>query len=469
MELLGKKVCVVGLGASNLPVVRFLVKEGARVTVCDQKDAEALGKRYREVADLPVRLNLGGRYLDVLMDEDYDLVFLTPGMKKHLPEIEAARARGAEIWSEMKLFFHLCPALIAGITGTSGKTTTTTLVGEMLRASGLKTLVGGNIGRPLIEKVREIPASARVVLELSSFQLQLLDRSPQVGALLNISPNHLDIHRSMEEYVQAKANIWRFQGPGDAIVLNWDRPITREMAASCRGKVFFFSYREEVSPGAFVRDGRIVVQVDRKHEGEVEICSTDEIRLPGAHNVENVMAASILALLCGAEPGAIRRVATTFRGVEHRLELVANIGGVRYYNDSIATTPDRTEAALTTFTAPVILIAGGYDKHIGFDDLARTIRTRVKTLITLGVTAPKIEKAVLDAVEVDGKERDLKIQRVDSLEEAVRLAFQGARPGDVVLLSPACASYDMFRNFEERGQQFRRLVEALKKENQSVW
>ncbi len=454
MELAGRKVAVVGLGISNRALIRFLLKKGARVTGCDRKTAGELGEAWEELSRFPLQLCLGPRYLDCLPGQE--IIFVTPGMRKDLPELLEARAKGARVESEITLFFRLCRAPIVGITGSAGKTTTTTLTGEILRVAGLEVRVGGNIGNPLIEEVEDIPAESWVVMELSSFQLQLLHRSPQVGALLNLSPNHLDIHASMKEYVEAKENIFRYQGRGDTVVLNRDNSYTRRMSEMAPSRVIFFSREERVEEGACLLGDAIAWCAEGR---EVEVCRLGDLKLMGAHNVENVLAAVAITGVCGAPPGAMREVVTTFHGVPHRLELVREVAGVKFYNDSIATTPERTIAALRSFRQPVLLIAGGYDKRLPFEELAREAVGKVKALYTLGATAPKIEAAV--EREIKNRGIQLPVNRCRDLAEAVERSARDARPGDVVLLSPACASYDMFRNFEERGRAFREMVARL--------
>ncbi|MGE5577236.1 MAG: UDP-N-acetylmuramoyl-L-alanine--D-glutamate ligase [Syntrophothermus sp.] len=474
MELAGKKVAVVGLGVSNQPLIRFLARKGARVTGCDKKTRAAFGEKaagLMELEELGVELRLGEGYLDGL--EAFEVIFLTPGMRRDLPEIAAAQRAGAVVSSEMRLFFSLCRAPIVGITGSSGKTTTTTLVYEILKAAGRRVYLGGNIGQVLIEQVEEIPPEATVVLELSSFQLQDFTQSPHIAVVTNVTPNHLDQHASMEEYIEAKRNILRFQKPGDFAVLNLDNVVTREMAGGVKGGLLPFSRLQVLEKGVFLRGDEIIYRGEQLEE---QICRASELKLLGAHNVENVMAAAGAAILAGASVPAVREVATTFRGVPHRLELVRTLNGVDFYNDSIATSPARAIAGLRSFDRPVVLIAGGYDKHLPFDEFAKEVVERVKTLVLVGVTASLIEEAVRKAsapgrhTGKDGKgdgagtadnDGRPEIQRCRTFEEAVHAASAAAGPGDVVLLSPACASYDMFPNFEKRGERFRELVNEL--------
>lgn len=455
----GRNAAVVGLGVSNMAVVRFLLRKGARVSVFDAKGAEGLGRRYEEIRDR-VEWFLGPGYLDALAQHDkpFDYVFLTPGMRKDFPQLEEVRERGACIDSEMGLVFRYCPARITGITGSAGKTTTTTLAGLVLAKTGRRVHVGGNIGRPMLEALDEIGPEDIVLLEMSSFQLQLLRQSPHVAALLNIRPNHLDIHSSFEEYVDAKRNILRFQQPGDAAVLNADDPPSAGSAHFTQATVYLFSRRGEVARGAFLDGDRLILRSGP--EGGVVAGRRGEIPLPGEHNVENVLAALCIGMIHGVPHGKAWDAVRAFHGVEHRLELVRRLNGVDYINDSIATTPDRAAAALLSFDRPVILIAGGYDKKIPFDSVAGLIAERVRVLILLGATAGKIKEAVEQASARSGLEPPEMVM-VKGLAEAVSMAHQKARPGEVVLLSPACASYDMFANYEERGRLFKSLVASL--------
>ena len=450
MDLTKKKVAVVGLGMSNRALIRYLLAKGVVPTACDRLGPKELGGTYDQLAAQGVAFRLGPGYLEDL--EGFDVVFLTPGMPKNLPQIEKAKEAGVVLSSETDLFFALCPAPIVGITGSSGKTTTTTLVGKLLAGGGGRVFVGGNIGTPLIDQVDSITNEDRVVLELSSFQLELMEQSPHVAVITNITPNHLDVHPTMEDYVHAKKNIYRWQHEGDVAIFNEDDPYTPEMIREARGQVFTFSRRRPVARGAWV-DGEEIVLTGTGLEGAV--CSVRDLALLGSHNVENVLAACLAAAALGAPLGHMAEVCRTFTGVAHRLELVGEVCGVKYYNDSIATTPARAIAGLNAFTSPIVLIAGGSDKNLPFDELADHIISKVRHLVLVGLTAEKIERAVRQ------KKKDFPILRAKEFSQAVRLAAEVARPGDVVLLSPACASYDMFRNFEERGDLFRRLVKEL--------
>ncbi len=458
MPYAGKKVAVVGLGVNNTPLVRFLVGQGAEVTVLDRKTPAELQEYLNQLAGLPVVYHLGPDYLDYLQGQE--LVFLSPGVPQNLPALQKAKAEGTVFSSEMKLFFSVKNSPVIGITGTSGKTTTTALTGAMLR--GVKPLqVGGNIGRPPLSFLPELTPETWVVLELSSFQLQNLGYSPEIAVMLNLTPNHLDVHSSWEEYVEAKTEIIRHQSPGNIAVFNWDNAVTRQLAEKAKGKVYYFSRRIEPVRGAFVRNGSFYLKLT-PHTEEY-LCRCSESRLPGTHNEENILAAALAARLAGVPPAAIVTAIREFEGVEHRLEFVRELEGVAYYNDSIATTPEQAIAGMLALPAPLLLIAGGYDKKLSFVEFARVAVRRCRVVILLGQTAG----AIREALEKAGEEAGLlpEIYRVDNLEEAVVLARRKAVKGETVLLSPACASYDMFRNFEERGRLFKRLVLGFKAQN----
>lgn len=461
MDWRNRTVAVVGLGVSNRAVARWLSRRGARLVGFDQKTAPELGAAHDELQSLGVELVLGPDYLQRLEAGEWDAVVLTPGMRKDLPVLERLKRRGVPFYSEIGLVFSLCRGRIVGVTGSSGKTTTTTLIGEMLKAGPRPVYVGGNIGRPLLEVVEEIPPDAWVVLELSSFQLEMLDKSPHVAVVTNVTPNHLDAHGTMEAYVAAKERIFRFQRADDLAVFNLDNPATAAMSREAPGRTLLFSRRQPVPAGAWLDGDRLVVGGIPGGPSEPTIlCRTSDVQLLGEHNLENILAAAAVASACGIDPAAVRAVATTFRGVPHRLEFVAEWNGVRYYNDSIATSPARAAAGIRAMRAPIVLIAGGYDKQLPFDELAAAAVGRVRVLILIGVTARKIEAAVVSyARETNGPLPE--IVHVDSLEAAVAEAARRARPGDVVLLSPACASYDMFPNFEVRGRRFVELVCSL--------
>jgi UDP-N-acetylmuramoylalanine--D-glutamate ligase len=434
----------------------FLAERGVEVTVSDLKNEEELRDSIEKLEGLPIRYVLGAHPSEIL--DGADTLFVSPGVPLEAPIIVEANRRGIPISSETKLFTALCPAPIVGITGSSGKTTTVSLVGQMLKVSGFRTWVGGNIGRPLIGHLEEIEPTDKVVMELSSFQLEIMEWSPSIAAILNITPNHLDRHPSMEAYTEAKLNIVRFQRAGDVAVLG-DGLVSdvQSRMPNLKSRILRFSLSEEVEEGAFLRGSRIVL---RLRGAEQRICSADEIRLLGRHNLENVLAACAIAGAAGASRQAMAEVATTFEGVEHRLELVRELDAVRYYNDSIATSPERTVAALRSFDQPVVLLAGGRDKHLPWDEMARLTLQKVRCLILFGEAAPIIEKAVQEA-RGGMPEARCQVIRCTTLEEAVGVAAGEAQAGDVVLLAPGGTSFDAFSDFAERGDRFRELVEAL--------
>ena len=455
--LQGKTAAVVGIGLrSGVPLIRFLLQQGCRVVACDRKERQQLPDVMEALAGLPIEFQLGDGYLQGL--ERCQFIFRTPGMRPDLPELTNAVRAGAKLTSEIELVFALAEAPINGITGSDGKTTTTTLVSEMLRADGREVYLGGNIGHSLIEEVLDIPASAEIVLELSSFQLMGMQTSPQAAIVTNLSPNHLDYHLSLDEYVAAKEQIFLHQRAEDLAVFNLDNETTRLQAQRAPGRVLCFSRRQPVERGAFLRDHQIVLRVG---DADEILCSIEEVRLPGWHNVENLLAAAALARARGASLAALRHVATTFSGVEHRLELVRELAGVRYYNDSIASSPSRTIAGIQSFRDPLVLILGGYDKQIPFEPLAEAVVGRVDAVALIGQTAAKIESAI----RTEQERRQIAgpvMQRCDSLETALDWCRAQARPGSAVLLSPACASFDMFQDFEARGNEFKKLVAALR-------
>ena len=446
-----KTVAVVGIGVSNEPLIRLLLQEGVAVTACDKRTREQLGKLAGELEARGARLQLGPDYLEGL---DQDIIFRTPGLRPDVPELEAARAKGSTITSEMEVFFEVCPCPIIAVTGSDGKTTTTTIIAQLLRAAGHTVHVGGNIGHPLLAEADTIRPTDWAVLELSSFQLMTMTHSPHIAVVTNLAPNHLDVHKSMEEYVWAKENIFRHQQPGDIVIFNLDNAITRQQALRAPGRALYFSRQAEPENGVFLRGDAVI---SRRDGHERQIMTTEDIRLPGVHNVENYMAA--IAAVEGLVPDeTIRAFARTFNGVEHRIELVRTYHGVRFYNDSIASSPSRTIAGLRSFKEKVILIAGGYDKHIPFDVLGPEVVEHVKLLVLCGATAGKIRAAVEQAPGY--RPGHPEILDVTPFQRAVETARDRAVPGDVVTLSPACAAFDQFRNFMERGKTFKAIVNS---------
>ncbi len=491
-DLRDRRAVVIGLAREGEALTRFLISHGCQVVATDLRPSEAFGERLNTLVDAGVQLVLGGHPFSLL--DKAEIVFVSPGVPFDAPLLNEARKRGLPLSTESRLFCELCTAPIVGITGSSGKTTTTALIGEMLRVDGHRTWVGGNIGRPLIEEVEQIRATDYVVMELSSFQLEyyhpstnahvydvdpawmslLCGWSPHIGVILNVTPNHLDRHPSMEAYVHAKRAVVAYRKPESVAVLNYDNPITRMIGEELFGDVRWFSQRAQVASGACLTETEygfeIVVQRNPSvHSYRVEsypVCRVSDIRLRGEHNVANVLAACAVADALGISVEAMRQVCTTFSGVSHRLEWVANIGGVQYYNDSIATTPERLMAALQSFREPIVLLAGGRDKHLPWSEAARLILERTRHVILFGEAAALIHEELLKAKATISPNFSgcwPVVHRAKSFDEVVELAASVARSGDVVLLSPGCASFDAFTDFAERGLRFRELVERLQR------
>ena len=445
----GKKVAVIGIGVSNTPLIEKLLDNGISVLACDRRERDAFNGLIERLESRGMEASLGDSYLDRLTGAD--VIFRTPGMRPDLPQISEALNRGAVLTSEMEAFLSICPCRILAVTGSDGKTTTTTIIAGLLEAAGYRTFVGGNIGHPLLCDVDEMRPDDMVVLELSSFQLMTMKQSPGVAVITNLAPNHLDVHKNMDEYIDAKMNIFAYQDACDRVILNADNEITLSLAEKARGEVTLFSRKRVLDFGVWLKGDTVI------HNGRPVIDRSD-ILIPGVHNLENYMAA--IAAVDGMVPDEIiRDFARSFGGVAHRIELVRELNGVRYYNDSIASSPSRTIAGLRSFRQKVILIAGGYDKQIPYDVLGPEIIRGVKDLILVGATAPKIRTAVLDAAA--HSEVCPTITEVKSLEEATAYAHSIAKAGDVVLLSPASASFDQFKNFEERGNAFKTFVHSL--------
>ena len=452
-ELRGKSVAVIGMGVSNTPLIRMMLRAGLKVTVCDKSPRERVEEIAGELESLGARLQLGENYLNKL--SRFDVIFRTPGLSPNTPQLKEAVEKGSALTSEMELFFQLCPCKIIGVTGSDGKTTTTTLISEFLKEAGYNVYLGGNIGKPLLPDVSGMSAEDVAVVELSSFQLMSMLQSPNVAVFTNLSPNHLDYHHTMEEYTAAKLNIFSHQGEGDRAVFNFDNDITRSLAKTAPAETMLFSRKQKLEEGVYLRDG--VIWLTNKM-GSREVLPLSDIQLPGAHNIENYMAA--IAAVDGIVPDkCVRAVAQRFTGVEHRIELVREKDGVKYYNDSIGTSPTRTMACLDSFDQKLILIAGGYDKGVPFTQLGVEMVKKVKTLILTGATSPAIRKAVEEAE--GNADSGLTIIETADLPAAVAAAQSAAVSGDVVVLSPACAAFDQFKNFMERGKVFKALVNAL--------
>ncbi len=445
----GKDITVVGIGISNLPLIKFLAAYGANVTARDERARKDMAETADELEKMGVNLIFGDGYLK---DLSGDVIFKTPGMRFDVPELLAAKERGSKVTSEMEVFFDVCPAHIIAVTGSDGKTTTTTLIHKMMTNAGYTTWLGGNIGAPVLTDTGKMKEDDWVILELSSFQLHTMRKSPEIAVITNISPNHLDKHKDYEEYIDAKKNIMRYQREGNVLVVNADNDVTAKIGREAAGAVRYFSRRGKAD---------VYLEGDVIKRGSVEVLNINDIKIPGMHNVENYMAA-IAAVSGLVGDDVIRDIAKTFGGVEHRIELVRILDGVRYYNSSIDSSPNRTINTLRVFPEKVILIAGGKDKGIPFDSLGPALAEYVKTLILIGETSGKINDALNDEINRTGKGKNIEVIRVQSYEDAVNTARSRAESGDVVLLSPASTSYDIFHNFMERGNLFKKIVNELR-------
>ncbi len=455
LDFRGKRVTVVGLGVEGVDVTRYLARHGTLVTVSDTKPAEALSEHIKEIADLPVRLSLGGN--DPKEIESADAIFISQGVPLDLPSLAKARQRGTPLHSMLTLFMALCPGPIVGITGSSGKTTTTALLGEMFQADERPVFVGGNIGVGLLEQLPTVRTYTWSVLEMSHTQLQLAKASPHVAAILNITPNHLD-RFSWDEYRRLKGSLLRFQGGEDIAVLSFDDAEAKALADSVKGHQFWFSQGPTIpANGVLVREGWAILRQDQREE---PLFSLESIPLRGLHNQANALAAAALAAACGVSPEAMACAIASFQGVPHRLELVAEADGIRYYNDSIATTPERTLAGIRSFEEPLVLLLGGRDKHLPLEKLAREATRRCRAIVLFGESAGKLEKT-LRALPAQGR---APLIRVADLPQAVEAAHTAAQPGDVVLLSPSGTSFDAYESFERRGEHFRSLLRQFVQE-----
>jgi UDP-N-acetylmuramoylalanine--D-glutamate ligase len=450
MDLNGKRVLVVGLGKSGVASALFLKAHGARVTVSDTKTGDELRSEIPVLLDHGITVETGGHGERTFRGQD--LIVVSPGIPLDAPALVQARALGGSVIGEIELAARFLRGPIVAITGSNGKTTTTTLTGEIMTAGGFPALVGGNIGTPAIALAERATAESVIVLEVSSFQLETIHSfRPKVAVILNVTPDHLDRHRTFEAYVDAKARILENQQSADLAVLNADDPTCVAMARRTKAQVFWFSRQKEVQRGAGVLEGNILFR-DGAQQREIMLVS--EIPLKGAHNLENVLAAVCAGALMGCAPGKIRQAVREFKAVEHRLEYVATIRGVDYYNDSKATNVDATIKALESFPANIHLIVGGKDKGSDYTLLNDLLRQRVKRVYTIGAAAAKIESQI----------QGVEVVHADSLENALRKANAVAEPGDVVLLAPACASFDQFKNYEQRGQVFKQIVRTLSAE-----
>ncbi len=450
-EIKGKKVSVIGVGVSNIPAIIYLNKLGAKVIARDKN--EEIPEKLKKLDN--IEFVLGENYLSNLKDSDY--IFRSPGVKPSTPEIVEAQKNGVILTSEMETFIHLTDATVIAITGSDGKTTTTTLTSLFLKEAGKKVYVGGNIGTPLLDKVEEITKDDYVVLELSSFQLMTMNEKIDRAAITNVAPNHLDYHKDYEEYIEAKARVFKNQDKNGILVLNEDNEFTNRYESKAKGKIRKFSLEKETKCGVYYKDGKVVSSVSGNIK---EIMDAKDIKIVGMHNVANVCtAASLVVDICGEE--AIKNVAMNFGGVEHRMELVREIEGVKWYNDSIASSPSRTIAGLKAFNQKIILIAGGYDKHIPYDVMGPYLLDKVKLMILVGTTSPLIKEAAVKEAIKTGR-NVMPIVEFDNLKDAVEYAKNNSNAGDIVAMSPASASFDLYKNFMIRGDYFKELVNNIK-------
>jgi UDP-N-acetylmuramoylalanine--D-glutamate ligase len=448
-ELRGKRVLVVGLARTGVATALFCTARGAKVTATDLRSENEIGEVIGPLRTAGVRIELGGHRENTFLEQD--LLVPSPGVPADAPLLQAARANGVTIWSEVELADRFLHGRLIGITGSNGKTTTTSLVEHILKNAGFSTVLAGNIGTPLIARVEQTTDDTMSVVELSSFQLELIEKfRPNISVFLNLTPDHLDRHHTLEAYGHAKARIFENQTEADNAILNADDPATTPLAPA-KPRLYWFSRKQRVAQGAFVHGNEIVFRRDGQDEA---VLSLKEVPLPGAHNVENVLAAVAATRLAGAEPAAISKGVRSFAGVEHRLEFVAEIGGVRYYNDSKATNVDATLKALDAFAGRILIILGGKDKGSDYTALQRPLREKAILALLIGAAAEKIEKHIAGSVA---------IERAGTIERAVEIASHAARLGDVVLLAPACASFDQFQNYEHRGRAFKDLVHQLER------
>ena len=451
-----RKVAIIGLGVSNLPLLEYLHLYKANVTVFDSKEIDDIPKEIMDkITKYSMEFSFGKNSLQNLVG--FDLIFRSPSCLPTKPELMAEAERGAIITTEIEMLMEMCPGKIIGVTGSDGKTTTTTLIYEIIKAAGYNCYLGGNIGIPLFTKLSEMTPDDIIVLELSSFQLMGMEISPDIAVMTNITPNHLNIHKDYEEYIEAKKAIFKSQDENGILILNYDNDITRDCAKEANGKVIFFSGSQKLDNG-YIVDGDVIKECEdkvRKH-----ILNTNDLIIKGHHNFENACTA-IAATKTLVDIDTAVEVIKKFKGVEHRIELVDEINNVKWYNDSASSSPTRTLAGLNAFDREeIVLIAGGYDKNLDYVPMAKTVVNKVKTLILIGQTANKIFDSVKQ--ELENQDKNLDIYMCDSLVQAVGLAYKSAKPGQIVLFSPASASFDMFKNFADRGNQFKDLVKKLK-------
>lgn len=449
-----RKVAIIGLGVSNLPLLDYMHDKKARVTVFDERNIESISKEVMDkITTYGFEFNLGKNCLEKL--KGFDIIFRSPSCLPTRLKLQEEENRGAIITTEIEMVMKMCPCKIIGVTGSDGKTTTTSLIHSILQKSGYHVFLGGNIGMPLFTKLPEMTPEDIVVLELSSFQLMGMEVSPHIAVITNITPNHLNIHKDYEEYIEAKKNIFKYQKEDDILILNYDNEITKNCANEANGKVIFFSSKEKLDNG-FIVDGKVIKECEdriRKH-----IFNGEEAILRGNHNLENMATAISATKTLVSIEDAVEAI-KEFKPVEHRIELVKEIDQVKWYNDSASSSPTRTLSGLNAFEEEIILIAGGYDKNLDYEPLAKPIVEKVKALLLIGQTSGKIFDVVKE--ELENQKKDLDIYMCENLEQTVNLAKKLARPGNVVLFSPASASFDMFKDFADRGNQFKKLVHNM--------
>ncbi len=453
-NLFNKKVAIIGLGVSNIPLIDYMYDKKAKVTVFDDREEEKIPKEIiKKIKEYKFETSFGKNNLSKL--KGFDIIFRSPSCMPTKPELKEEAKRGAKITTEIEMLMEMCPAKIIGVTGSDGKTTTTSLIYEILKKAGYNTYLGGNIGTPLFTRLEEMKPKDIVVLELSSFQLMGMKISPHIGVITNITPNHLNIHKDYEEYIDAKKNIFKYQNENDIVILNYDNEITRNAAKEAMSKVVFFSHKEKLENG-FIVDEKIIKECEddiRKH-----IIDTKDIILRGEHNFENVATALAATKTLVSQDIAVKAI-KEFKPVEHRLEFVRELDKVKWYNDSVSSSPTRTIAGLGSFDEEIILIAGGYDKNLDYTPIAKPIVEKVRKLILIGQTSNKIYECV--KAEAEKQNVKIDIYMCDSLKETITLAKRIAKPSQIVLFSPASASFDMFKNFADRGEQFKKLVNEL--------
>ena len=449
-----RKVAVIGLGVSNLPLLDYLYEKKAQVTVFDERTIDEISKEIIEkITTYDFNFSFGKNCLEKL--KGFNIIFRSPSCLPTKPELQEEANRGAIVTTEVEMLMEMCPCKIIGVTGSDGKTTTTSMINAILQKAGYNTFLGGNIGTPLFTRLPEIKPDDIVVLELSSFQLMNMHVSPNIAVITNITPNHLNIHKDYEEYIEAKKNIFKNQNENGILILNYDNDITRNCAKEAKGKVVFFSSKEKLDNG-FIVDEDVIKECEdkvRKH-----ILNTDEVILRGDHNFQNI-ATALAATKTLVDTDIAVQAIKEFKPVEHRIEFIREIDGVKWYNDSASSSPTRTLSGINAFKENIILIAGGYDKNLDYEPLAKPIVDKVSSLILIGQTAEKIFDAVKGEAEKESKKID--IYMCDSLEQTIEIAKKSAKKGDVVLFSPASASFDMFKNFADRGEKFKNLVNNI--------